>query len=920
MKRKVIFILSVITLILIFTPNVFAYESGREVFVRHIDKDTGKLIEGIASASQEAVQADGTSTLKPNSTAPDADFEYSEYYNINVDETMVVTKTLVMQVNGQKYNYLGYNKCTDPDVYRCLDTMNGYITSYRAGISDLMQEYGNNQNNTIYNVIKSDNNDVTIIDFYYTKQKVDDIKPNLYCNTNVWNSTEGIKSNVTYVPARHSIQPYFETPKYVVKDLEYEKVIEEGKVKYKISKFVVYKLESAYLKSSESKHLGLGGSIEITGELVGDGPAAALSGIYKTSEIMINDKSGKINEIKNIVSDYYNSNDDIKFPGKNDIDNVYGENATAWDYAASFTIKANTLNGLRSAKGDVVYQEYDVLNDYAGGTIEFESKNEHYINVFTPVFLDKPIVTLTSNTSINHTSINSSSVILEDGANFEIKVRATDADITYYNNIDPKDKAEFINYYYFIFDFPIIYNGIAYDPGTIVRLTNQGAYNDEGYTYFYAQVNPSYSLSTELSEHKIIVFASAANMPDENLLYHIADQEVEIQIDESKSPTERKYIDDSGNNKANFLNDIEMSVSNNEGYTRGVKMYGDGYYFAMQSVSVRTVSKLYDFKISDCSDLAFKSAFRDSNNNQLQDVNYYSGTRRLYVYTSGNHEYSTLFDRNNIAISGTSSTTTLPLGPYKHLSPTYVSAPKLGYRISFDVKTSGHYDPNPDSPTGRKIGIKPTYYYVSKDGSQVIKDISLYYKDDSGKYKRFENSGYKIFFKPNDGYRFKTSLNVSNTSFLSTKEEALDISKDEFFLDDRMVAIDDTGYIQTWFGEFKLPNTTVATKSGDSVDKALKNGYIGVKFEITCYDSKLGQNIYYDTVNKAANSTINTTQWDYEGYLGFSNPGRKVTEDSSLRIQLEKGIWSIKTQELYEFVRGTVLLYDIDAHAADDIQ
>lgn len=39
MKRKVIFILSVITLILIFTPNVFAYESGREVFVRHIDKE-----------------------------------------------------------------------------------------------------------------------------------------------------------------------------------------------------------------------------------------------------------------------------------------------------------------------------------------------------------------------------------------------------------------------------------------------------------------------------------------------------------------------------------------------------------------------------------------------------------------------------------------------------------------------------------------------------------------------------------------------------------------------------------------------------------------------------------------------------------------------------------------------------------------
>ena len=156
---------------------------------------------------------------------------------------------------------------------------------------------------------------------------------------------------------------------------------------------------------------------------------------------------------------------------------------------------------------------------------------------------------------------------------------------------------------------------------------------------------------------------------------------------------------------------------------------------------------------------------------------------------------------------------------------------------------------------------------------------------------------------------------------MSTKLECLNIgsSTGEFYLTDSMMALDDTGYVQTWYGEFKLPNTTIAVRNGDSIDNQLNNGYIGVKFEITCYDSKLNESLSYSSLNKSASSAINTTQWDYEGYLGFSNPGQEVTTDTSLRIQLEKGIWSIDSQELYNFVKGTVILYDIDARAADDI-
>ena len=454
-------------------------------------------------------------------------------------------------------------------------------------------------------------------------------------------------------------------------------------------------------------------------------------------------------------------------------------------------------------------------------------------------------------------------------------------------------------------------------------MTNQAKYND-GYTYFRGQVAPNETLSRDSSNHKIVILASASNMPSDELLYNVVDQEVAIQMDKTQDATSRKYITDSGDNTANFSNDIEFSESHTDSnYTRGVKMYGDGYYFAMKTVAVRTASKIYDFKISDCSDLAYKSAFRQSDTNVLdKNSGYYSGIRRMYIYTNANKEYTALVDRNNLKINGTTSTRTLPLGPYKHTTAGYINAPKLGYRFSFDVKTSGYYMPSNSGVEARKIKIKPTYYYLSKDGSQVIKDITLYYKDETDKYKKFVGSGYNIYFTPDDGSRYTNDLYASNTSYLSKKLESLNIgnSSGEFYLKDNMMALDDTGYIQTWFGEFKLPNTTIAVKNGDSIQNALTDGYIGVKFEITCYDSKLNETISYNTLNKSASSAVNTTQWDYEGYLGFSNPGQEVNKDSSLRIQLEKGIWIIDSQQLYDFVKGTVILYDIDARAADDIQ
>lgn len=922
MNKKILLIILLTSLSIIFTTNVYAFETGREVFVRHINKSTGNVIDGLQNSNQEVIDISGNSSLLSNSDADDVSKFYSEYYNYPVSSTMEITKTLVMQVDGKKYTYLGYNVCTMPSLDEAYTLMEQKKSSVKSGVAQLDQEYKNNLGNARFDTIQSNNNDVTIIDFYYNEEKVDEVSPKLYSNTNVWTGNDaGMISDVTYLPAGGNLYPYFKTPKYVVKDLSYEKTIIDGKVSYKVNKFVVYKLEEAYLKSSESLHKGLNGEIEITGMLVDNtDPAAAITGVGSTSPIYINNKEGTISQLESLVNDF-NSQNSNTIPGKGNIDKTNGEEAGASDFLANIIIQSNVLNGLRSAKGNVVYEEYDVLNKATGGRREYESTNEHFINVYTPVKLNDPQVTTTSNATIDHSVINSSTVILADDATFEIKLSCGDLDFTYYNNITPEQKARFVNYYYLIFDFDVIHNGKIYQKGTAIRLTNQAQYND-GYTYFHGQVAPNETLSRDSSNHKIIVLASSSNMPSTELLQYVVDQEVEIQMDKSKDPSTRKYLTDSGDNTANFSSDIELSESHTDSYyTKDRKMYGDGYYFAMKTVTVRTASKIYDFKITDCADLAYKSAFRNSSNELDKNSGYYSGIRKMYIYTNANKEYTALVDRNNIKINGTNTTRTLPLGPYKHTTASYVNAPKLGYRFSFDLKTSGYYMPSSSGISSRKISIKPTYYYLSKDGSQIIKDITLYYKDETDKYKKFNGSGYAIYFTPNDGSRYTTDINASNTSFMSTKLECLNIgsSTGEFYLTDSMMALDDTGYVQTWYGEFKLPNTTIAVRNGDSIDNQLNNGYIGVKFEITCYDSKLNESLSYSSLNKSASSAINTTQWDYEGYLGFSNPGQEVTTDTSLRIQLEKGIWSIDSQELYNFVKGTVILYDIDARAADDI-
>ena len=79
------------------------------------------------------------------------------------------------------------------------------------------------------------------------------------------------------------------------------------------------------------------------------------------------------------------------------------------------------------------------------------------------------------------------------------------------------------------------------------------------------------------------------------------------------------------------------------------------------------------------------------------------------------------------------------------------------------------------------------------------------------------------------------------------------------------------------------------------------------------------ERVSYNTPNKNASGT-NTTQWDYEGYLGFKNAGKGVTGNDGLYLQFPKGKLLISSQSTYEQIRGTVVFFDLDNRASNDFE
>ncbi|MBR5227887.1 MAG: hypothetical protein IKV94_04530 [Clostridia bacterium] len=336
---------------------------------------------------------------------------------------------------------------------------------------------------------------------------------------------------------------------------------------------------------------------------------------------------------------------------------------------------------------------------------------------------------------------------------------------------------------------------------------------------------------------------------------------------------------------------------------------GDISYYADYEGKLAIINRMYDFRVTDVADVNWKNVFRENSSgsyvNQHSGLAYYAGLTKWN--TVNTYKYNEIVGRTEEEIGSGSVLRILPVGPYKNTSSTYISAPRLGYKFSFDFKVTGATNNN------KYVVITPSFYYISKDGKTFIENIDLYYKNSDGKYVKIGSSSdkYNIQFIPNDGYRALIKTEERN---LSNKSISIG-SLSKLILNFKEVSTY-SGYSSsiTYYGEYKLPNSTIAIRSGGNINNPLKDGYIGVRFDILANEANNGSDSTTLRYGKdALNDRPNTSQWDFEGYLGITDQGSSY----STTLRLEKGTWSIDN-DTYNKIKGTVILYDLDHRASND--
>lgn len=385
-----------------------------------------------------------------------------------------------------------------------------------------------------------------------------------------------------------------------------------------------------------------------------------------------------------------------------------------------------------------------------------------------------------------------------------------------------------------------------------------------------------------------------------------------VNTNESWTKLLLSYINTSLNDLKN--SDLKNTLNNACGDEGGGKLsyYADNVGTDGKGGTLIIVNRIYDFRVTDLKDIDWKDVFRNNLSssfvNQHSGIAYYAGLNKWN--TKNPLKYNQIIGRTEDEI-GTSPSRILPLGPYKNTNTSYISAPKMGYRFSFDFKVSGAEN------SKKYVEIYPSFYYVSKDGKNFYTEgkggIYLFYKNSQGQYVKVGSGSdnYKIQFTPNDGYRSLVQTDVRN---LNSKVVTLGSLTDLKLTYSQTTTVSINDAAITYYGEYKLPNSTIAVKVDNNgnydINKPLTDGYIGVVFDIRAHEPT-GVDLVYG--KNSYNNKTNTSQWDYEGYLGMSKPGSSY----STTLKLEKGTWKIDNTT-YNKIKGTVILYDTDSRASND--
>ena len=345
-------------------------------------------------------------------------------------------------------------------------------------------------------------------------------------------------------------------------------------------------------------------------------------------------------------------------------------------------------------------------------------------------------------------------------------------------------------------------------------------------------------------------------------------------------------------------------------------------YVATDVVKVHVSGRVYGFMVYDISDYPlWESVFRQSKGStKLTNTRYRVGTKN-----------------KNGEANNQPSKLTLPLLPGSHPVQKCQGAVPLGYVTRFSLSTMGDMYTDKDY-----ITIKPTFYYVSRDGKRK-EEVDLYYNEtfyDTDKQYHYlvkvgsERDKKNIKkLKLGDLYTGVPDLEIHQT------ERILGLQKNHLFgprvpvytfgrinipwrmrtfigrfpnrpsnVSEQLVRRS----IQKWYGEYYLPATVYAVKKDfDVLGWAKKYGkYNGIDFHEPFWKDKYG----YITVN----FSIETIQ-NGKRHLSYINPTN--VKDGYCNMWKQSGFTYKKKDckgNIFTFQDGDYAVFDLNRSVKDD--
>jgi len=527
-------------------------------------------------------------------------------------------------------------------------------------------------------------------------------------------------------------------------------------------------------------------------------------------------------------------------------------------YVPNIVIPVSTENGTYESSGTITYERVYSYNPESQQTLTFSIDNINPIVVHTPVCAGISI----SSDDVHNQKMNpsnmASAVILGRPFTVDISNSGTHRNIKGYGN---RDYTKYIKDREIRFPFD--------------------TYLGTDMTGTYLKANTWYSLSSLGFSNSTTRIAFYTPVWVDEGIYNVEIRNIAINDTSKKSE-----------NRAN-LNPINTAAS--------------------ASGTVEISGRVFDFAITDISDVAWEPFFRKAPGS-------YEHTGKVF-YTGPN---------NIDGIPDSSRKYIMPVMPGKNDVKGYQQrAVKLGYTIRFEIKTIGNYYDELDF-----VQIKPTFAFVDKEGKNR-QEVDLYYSTPNNPLVRIGSTEDTEIQKMNLDFRYR-GINLSeftNTAeaiyrlrggmgtytlekwkeaFPKLSQNGVTISKYTKILLSEPVrsfigpvsglpaGVDKYkafASVQKWYGEYRLPADLLVVPRGTDLSKErnltrnspvfLKDGYVIVNFrDITVINDDNFDNPSLGYTGKTGDG------WVLEGY------------------DLDQGGWQLLT--------GDIVAYYVDRSASDD--